>query len=337
MKQRLIITGGFGYIGSHLISQMSSSNDVLVVDDLSNSEKSVIEKIQTISNANVDSEVFDITNTAKLKSVFLKFRPQTVIHLAGKKSVPESIEQPLQYYSNNVAGTLSVLHAMEATDCKHIVFSSSATVYGTPKYVPIDELHPTSPTNPYGMSKLMSENIIRDWCELGEGRTGVILRYFNPIGANKSGHLFEVGASKSTNLMPKLLQAAFDTSTELTIYQNNHETPDRSGIRDYIHVVDLADAHITAVNLLDSLQNFSIFNIGTGIPTSVVQLIKSFEKTNNVSISKKRGQMRPGDVPEVWASATKANQKLKWKATRNIDDMCKDSWLAFLKQNSDQY
>ena len=337
MRHRLIITGGLGYIGSHIISQMSLAYDVLVVDDLSNSEKSVIEKIQKISNANLDVEVVDIANTSELKNIFLNFRPQAVIHLAGKKSVPESIEQPLQYYSNNVVGTISVLRAMEATACEHIVFSSSATVYGTPKYLPIDELHPTSPTNPYGMSKLMSENIIRDWCELGDGRTGIILRYFNPIGANKSGYLFEVGVSKSTNLMPKLLQAGFDTSTELTIYQNNHKTPDCSGIRDYIHVVDLADAHLKAVNLFDSLDKFSMFNIGTGIPTSVVQLIKSFEKANRVSISKKLSQMRPGDVPEVWASATKANQELKWKATRNIDDMCKDSWLAFIKQNSDGY
>jgi UDP-glucose 4-epimerase len=316
---------------------MSSGYDVLVVDDLSNSQKSSIEKVHNISNSNIEFEVFDITNTAKLKSVFLKFRPQAVIHLAGKKSVPESITQPLQYYSTNVAGTISVLHAMEAADCKQIVFSSSATVYGTPLYVPIDELHPTAPTNPYGMSKLMSENIIRDWCELDEGRTAVILRYFNPIGADKSGHLFEVGASKSTNLMPKLLQAAFDTSNELTIFQNNHKTPDCSGVRDYIHVNDLAAAHLSAVNLLDSLEKFSIFNIGTGIPTSVLQLIKTFEKINNVSISKRYSQLRPGDVPEVWASATKANQNLKWKAMRNIDDMCKDSWLAFLKQNSDQY
>lgn len=331
MNKRLIITGGLGYIGSHVLANLEPEFEVLIIDDLSNSDKKILTNISELTNKKYRFEKADLKDLRNTIKIFGEFNPDIVMHLAGKKSVPESIINPIKYYENNVIGTLGVLKAMGHVDCKKIIFSSSATVYGVPSYLPIDEKHPTNPVNPYGMSKLISERIIEDWCLASTDRAGISLRYFNPVGAHKSGMLFEVGFHKSSNLMPKLLEVADGQCNELTIFGKDYETNDGSGVRDYIHVVDLAEAHLSSVRFLEGFSGYEFFNIGTGLPSSVFQMISCFENSNCLKVRTKLGLPRVGDVAEVWAHPGKANTKLKWEAKRGIREMCIDSWLAYRK------
>lgn len=329
MKERIIITGGLGYIGSHIIAELGNAHSIKILDNLSNAKKTTVQCLTDIIGVTPEHEILDIRDTKALRKSFLSFKPTIVIHLAGNKSVPESVINPAKYYENNVLGTMSVLNSMEASNCYKIIFSSSATVYGDPKYLPIDENHPTHPINPYGRSKLMAEIIIRDWCSVSNKRKGLSLRYFNPIGAHSSGMLFENGTQKSSNLMPTLLSAGKNSSSLFTVFGNTHDTKDGTGVRDYIHVVDLANAHVEAVKHLSSTEGYVIYNVGTGTGTSVLELLKSFERANDTKVKFKIGSKRSGDVSEVWATADKIFLELGWKAKKSVEQMCKDALKAY--------
>lgn len=328
MKERVLITGGLGYIGAHTIVELGKAYAINIIDNLSNSSSSTVKQLAQITGVNYEHHAIDVRETSKLIDCFLKFQPTIVIHLAGKKSVPESIKNPLEYYENNVQGTVSVLKAMDISNCKKIIFSSSATVYGNPEYLPIDENHSTQPLNPYGESKLMAEKVIQSWCETNEDNQAVSLRYFNPIGAHHSAKLSEVGPQKSTNLMPKLLNSIYSEQHDFTVFGSAYDTPDGSGIRDYIHVVDLASAHVAALKHFQKFSGHKVYNVGTGKGTSVFELIKSFEIANGLRVNFKIGPNRTGDAPSVWATPNKILEDTGWAATKTITKMCKDAWEA---------
>ena len=333
MNDRIIITGGLGYIGSHILVELGSQYDIKIIDNLSNSAISTLEQILKITSINYNLQVIDVLDTNRLIDSFIEFKPTLVLHLAGKKSVPESINFPLEYYENNVQGTISVLKAMDASDCKKIIFSSSATVYGNPEYLPIDERHPTQPLNPYGESKLMAEKVIQSWCETDMDKSAISLRYFNPIGAHHSAKLCENGPQRSTNLMPTLLRSINNDDLDFTVFGNSYDTEDGSAIRDYIHVEDLALAHLSALEQLDKITGYTIYNVGTGKGTSVFEIIKSFEIANGVSVQFKVGSNRNGDAPEIWATPKKISKDTGWSANKSVMQMCKDAWCAHKEVN----
>lgn len=331
MKARVLITGGLGYIGAHTIVELGKDYEVSIIDNLSNSFVCTLKKLEQITGINYEHLALDVRDTSKLMDIFLKFQPAVVMHFAGSKSVPESIKQPLEYYENNVQGTVSVLKAMDASNCKKIIFSSSATVYGNPEYLPIDEHHSTHPLNPYGRSKLMAENVIQSWCETGADKKAISLRYFNPIGAHHSAKLSESAPQKSTNLMPKLLDSVCSGKDDFTVLGSSYDTCDGSGVRDYIHVVDLAAAHVVALKHFNKFSGHNIYNVGTGKGTSVLELIKSFEIANGLSVKFKIGPNRAGDAPAVWTTPNKIFQDTGWASTKTITEMCKDSWKAHMR------
>jgi UDP-glucose 4-epimerase len=261
-----------------------------------------------------------------LDGIFDQFKPDAVIHFAGLKAVGESVAEPERYYDVNVGGTATLLGAMERADCSNIVFSSSATVYGEPRYLPCDENHPLSPINPYGRTKLMGENLLQDWSNAKQGRHAVALRYFNPVGADASGHIGEDPNGIPNNLMPFISQVAVGRRECLQVFGDDYGTIDGTGVRDYIHVVDLAHAHVAAVEQIYNLQPFEAINIGTGEGLSVLQMVKEFEIQSGKTVRYKIGPRRPGDAPAVWAEASKAFDKIGFKATRGIVEMCKDTW-----------
>ena len=267
----------------------------------------------------------DIRDIVALDKIFNTFKPEAVIHFAGLKAVGESVADPLMYYDVNVGGSVSLLMSMSKAGCKSIIFSSSATVYGEPQYLPYDEEHPTNPVNPYGCTKLIIENIINDWTKTDINRKGVILRYFNPVGAHESGQIGEEPIGVPNNLMPYIAQVADGRRDHLNIFGNDYDTSDGTGARDYIHVVDLALAHIGALNQ-SKLDKFEILNIGGGKSTTVLELIKSFEDTSGVSIKFKYLPYRDGDLAAFWANSSKSFKKMSWKPERNIKKICEDTW-----------
>jgi len=267
----------------------------------------------------------DIRVAKALDKIFNVFKPEAVIHFAGLKAVGESVANPLKYYEVNVGGSISLLSAMSKAECNNIVFSSSATVYGEPQYLPYDEKHPTNPVNPYGCTKLIIENIIRDWTKVGAKRKGTILRYFNPVGAHESGQIGEEPIGVPNNLMPYIAQVADGRRAYLNIFGNDYDTADGTGARDYIHVVDLALAYISALNHY-KLNNFEVLNIGGGKGTTVFELIKEFEETCGVTIKFKYLPRREGDLGAFWADSSKAFEKTSWKPERNIKKICEDTW-----------
>jgi UDP-glucose 4-epimerase len=267
----------------------------------------------------------DIRDANALDNIFNTFKPEAVIHFAGLKAVGESVANPLKYYEVNVGGSISLLSAMSKAECNNIVFSSSATVYGDPQYLPYDEEHPTNPLNPYGRSKLMIENIIHDWIKVVSKRNGTILRYFNPVGAHVSGHIGEEPIGVPNNLMPYIAQVADGRREHLNIFGNDYETADGTGARDYIHVVDLALAHIDALNQ-NNLNRFEVLNIGVGKSITVFELLKEFEETSCVPIKFKYLPRREGDLAAFWADSSKAFEKMSWKPERNIKKICEDTW-----------
>ena len=323
---RVLVTGGAGYIGSHTcVELLEAGHEVFVVDNLCNGHEAALERVQSITNCDLEFTNADIRDSNALNKIFKTFEPEAVIHFAGLKAVGESIADPVKYYDVNVNGSISLLMAMFKAGCNNIVFSSSATVYGEPQYLPYDEEHPTNPVNPYGRTKLMIENIINDWTKVDKKRKGTILRYFNPVGAHESGQIGEEPIGIPNNLMPYIAQVADGRRKYLNIFGNDYETADGTGARDYIHVVDLALAHISALNL-NELNKCEILNIGAGKSTTVLELVKEFEEISGIPIKTKYLPRREGDLAAFWADSSKALEIMSWKAERNIKNICEDTW-----------
>ncbi len=324
---KILVTGGAGYIGSHtIISLQNAGHDVVVIDNLSNSSLEAITRVKKITGKSVHFFKEDICNKNALDRIFSEHVIDSVIHFAAFKAVGESVRKPLKYYRNNVSGTISLLEAMAARQIKNIIFSSSATVYGDPARVPIDESFPLSVTNPYGRTKLMIEDILKDLYHADNEWNIVILRYFNPVGAHESGTIGEDPSGVPNNLMPYISQVAVKKREYLSVYGNDYPTKDGTGIRDYIHVVDLAEGHLYALKKIEDKSGLSIYNLGTGKGYSVLEMIEAFERVTGKKIPYKIAPRRPGDIAECWALPAKAERELGWKAQRNIEKMCEDTW-----------
>jgi UDP-glucose 4-epimerase len=326
-RMKVLVTGGAGYIGSHTCLELLRSDyEVLIVDNLYNGSEEALKRVQRLSNRTLEFSECDVRDADLLDGIFAQFKPDAVIHFAGLKAVSESVAEPVRYYDVNVRGTATLLGAMERAGCASIVFSSSATVYGEPQYLPCDENHPLNPINPYGRTKLMGENLLQDWSIAKHSRHAVALRYFNPVGADASGLIGEDPNGIPNNLMPFISQVAVGRREYLQVFGDDYDTLDGTGVRDYIHVVDLAQAHVAAVEQLGTLGPFEVINIGTGKGLSVLQMVKEFEKQSGKTVSYQIDPRRPGDAPAVWADVAKAMIKIGFKATRGIDEICKDTW-----------
>ena len=323
---RVLVTGGAGYVGSHTcVELLNAGHEVLVIDNLCNGHEVALERVRCITSCELQFINADIRDSNALSKIFGTFNPEAVIHFAGLKAVGESVADPLSYYDVNVGGTISLLAAMSKAECNIIIFSSSATVYGDPKYLPYDEEHPTNPVNPYGRTKLISENIINDWRKVDTKRRGTILRYFNPVGAHKSGQIGEEPMGIPNNLMPYIAQVADGRRECLNIFGSDYETTDGTGARDYIHVVDLAHAHTLALNK-NKLDRFEVLNIGAGKSTTILELVSKFEAISGVSIKFKYLPRREGDLAAFWAESSKAFDLMSWKTEKNIKNICEDTW-----------
>jgi len=323
----ILVTGGTGYIGSHTVAQLlQAGHEVLVLDNLCNSKAKVIDRITQITGKSPGFIEGDVRDRPLLKKLFSEHDISTVIHFAGLKAVGESVQKPLMYYDNNVSGSIVLFEEMAAANVKEIVFSSSATVYGDPQFLPITEDHPLSVTNPYGQNKWMIENILRDIYVADSSWKIVLLRYFNPVGAHISGTIGEDPADIPNNLMPFVAQVAIGKRKLLQIFGNDYATPDGTGVRDYIHVEDLASGHLAALNYLQKNSGVLTVNLGTGAGTSVLELIQAFEKASGKKLPYEIVARRPGDLPEYYADAVYSKQILGWQAQYNVDRMCEDTW-----------
>ena len=328
---KVLVTGGTGYIGSHTVVELLSNGyDVIIIDNLVNSKIEVVDKLKKLTNKELTFIKGDVCDYELLTKIFDDNKIDAVIHFAGLKAVGESVEKPLEYYENNVGSTLNLIKVMKEHNCKNIVFSSSATVYGTPKTLPIKEDFPLSTTNPYGTTKLVNEWILSDIYKSDNEWKVTLLRYFNPIGAEKSGLLGEDPKDIPNNLMPYIVRVAVGKLDHLSVFGNDYPTHDGTGVRDYIHVVDLAKGHVKALE--NNMKGLFIYNLGTGKGYSVLDLVKTFEKVNNVKIPYEIVGRRAGDVAECYADPTKAEQELHWKAQLGIDEMCMDSYNFILMQ-----
>lgn len=329
----ILVTGGAGFIGSHTVVELlEKGEDIVIVDNFVNSKPEVLEKIKKITEKDFKFYEVDLLDKENLEKVFIENKIEAVIHFAGLKAVGESVEKPIEYYHNNITGTLILLELMKKYNCKKIIFSSSATVYGTPKTVPIKEDFPLSTTNPYGSTKLMIEQILKDVCIADKEFCAILLRYFNPIGAHKSGLLGESPNGIPNNLMPYINQVALRKLDHLNVFGNDYPTVDGTGVRDYIHVVDLAKGHVKALKKAREITGAEAYNLGTGKGYSVLEIVKAFEDANNIKIKYEITARRAGDIAECYADPSKAKQELDWEATKNLEEMCKDSW-NFTTQN----
>lgn len=330
----ILITGGAGFIGSHTVVELlAKGEDIVIVDNFVNSKPEVLTKLRKITQKEFKFYEVDLLDKEKLDTVFAENKIEAVIHFAGLKAVGESVLKPIEYYHNNLTGTLVLLEMMKQYNCKKIVFSSSATVYGAPETVPIKEDFPLSTTNPYGTTKLFIERILEDVCIADPDFSAILLRYFNPIGAHQSGLIGESPNGIPNNLMPYINQVAIGKLEHVNVFGNDYDTPDGTGVRDYIHVVDLAKGHVKAIEKIRKLKGVELYNLGTGIGYSVLDIIKAFEKANNLEVKYEIVQRRPGDIATCYADATKAKEELGWVAEKNIEEMCKDSW-NFTKSNT---
>ena len=328
----ILVTGGAGYIGSHTsVELLEKGEEIVIIDNFCNSKPEVIEKIKEITKKDFKFYEVDLLDKPKLEKVFQENDIKEVIHFAGLKAVGESVQKPLEYYHNNITGTIILLEVMNKYNCKKIVFSSSATVYGLPKTVPIKEDFPLSTTNPYGSTKLFIEQILKDCCVADKEFAVILLRYFNPIGAHKSGLIGEDPNGIPNNLMPFIARVADGVYPELNVFGNDYDTHDGTGVRDYIHVVDLSIGHIKAIEKIRNMNGVEIYNLGTGNGFSVLDLVKTFEKVNNVKVNYKIVGRRPGDIAVCYANCDKALKELGWKCEKNIEDMCRDTWNFILK------
>ncbi len=334
----ILVTGGAGYIGSHTVLELIEAGyDVLVYDNFTNSSNLSLERVSQLTGKKIPFIDGDIRDENSLNNLFESNKIDAVIHFAGLKSVGDSLVNPLSYYNNNVLGSLQLFNAMQSFNIKKLVFSSSATVYGKPVKLPLTESTPTGrPTNPYGMSKLMIENIISDLCKSDQELSAIVLRYFNPVGAHKTGLIGEDPLGEPNNLMPIITQAALGKKKVLSIYGSDYPTIDGTGVRDYIHVVDLAKGHLAALEKCMEESKHLVVNLGTGIGYSVLEVIETFQKVNNVKILYELKDRREGDVASCYADASFANAYLDWSAKLTLDDICLDSW-RWQKKNPKGY
>jgi UDP-glucose 4-epimerase len=323
----ILLTGGAGYIGSHTAVVLSQAgHEVVLLDNFCNSNPSVLERLEKILGKRLPCIEADVRETDVVEKVLREYKIDAVIHFAGLKAVGESVANPVLYYANNVQGSISLLQAMQKVGVKTLVFSSSATVYGDPQYLPIDESHPTSATNAYGRSKLHIEEILKDVANSDAGWKIICLRYFNPVGAHESGLVGEDPRGTPNNLMPYIAQVVVGKLAKLQVYGNDYPTPDGTGIRDYIHVMDLAEGHVAALNYLGTNQGWSAINLGTGKGTSVLEMLKAYELACGKVIDYSIEQRRSGDIASCFARADKAADLLSWKSKRNLFEMCQSSW-----------
>lgn len=329
MNKRILVTGGAGYIGSHTcVELLNAGYTVTVFDNYCNSKPEALNRVGRITGRTINRVQGDVRDRAALESALRSSGATAVIHFAGLKAVGESAEKPLLYYDNNVVGTLRLLEAMQACGVKALVFSSSATVYGTPQFLPYTEDHPFAPTNPYGRTKLMVEDILRDAFAADPSWQFSILRYFNPVGAHASGLIGEDPQGVPNNLMPFVAQVAVGKRDFLSVFGNDYPTPDGTGVRDYIHVVDLAEGHVRALQWMNSLGagQCKAFNLGTGVGYSVLDLVRAFETASGQPVPYRVQTRRAGDLPSYYADSTAAQTLLGWQATRSLQAMCTDTW-----------
>ncbi|WP_407309889.1 UDP-glucose 4-epimerase GalE [Pseudomonas sp. nanlin1] len=328
MTETILVTGGAGYIGSHTtLALLEAGYDVVVLDNLCNSSNESLHRVAQLANKAALFVEGDIRDAALLDSLFAKHPISAVLHFAGLKAVGESVREPLRYYENNVAGTVTLCQAMARAGVYRLVFSSSATVYGEPTQMPIREDFPTGvPTNPYGRSKLMVEQLFADLAQSEPSWRIAALRYFNPVGAHHSGQIGEDPNGIPNNLLPYISQVAIGKLAQLAVFGNDYPTVDGTGVRDYIHVVDLADGHLKALQAMTSRSGLHIWNLGTGVGYSVLQMLKAFEQANGLTIPYRLVARRPGDIAECWADPAKAEEELGWRATRGLTDMMADTW-----------
>ncbi len=324
----ILVTGGAGYIGSHTVDELlQNGRDVVVVDNLCNSSEKSLERVEEITGKTVKFYKADILDRDALCKIFEKENIESCIHFAGLKAVGESVAKPWEYYNNNITGTLVLLEVMKNHNCKNIIFSSSATVYGDPAFVPITEDCPKGVcTNPYGWTKSMLEQILTDIQKADNEWNVVILRYFNPIGAHISGKIGENPNGIPNNLMPYITQVAVGKLEQLGVFGDDYDTHDGTGVRDYIHVVDLAKGHVKALKKIEEKAGLCLYNLGTGTGYSVLDMVKSFEKANDVAVPYTIKPRRPGDIATCYADASKAKNELGWEAENGIEEMCRDAW-----------
>lgn len=325
---KVLLSGGAGYIGSHTAIELrSAGHDVVIVDNFSNSKPEVLRRLKKITGAPFAFHCADVCDKAAMDKIFAGEKPEAIIHFAGYKAVGESVEKPLEYYRNNLDSTLTLLELMRKYGVHNIVFSSSATVYGAPDSVPINESAAVGRcTNPYGWTKYMIEIILKDACRADPSLSAVLLRYFNPIGAHESGLIGEDPQGIPNNLMPYITQVASGRLEKLHIFGNDYDTPDGTGVRDYIHVVDLARGHVCAIKYAAENKGADVINLGTGKGYSVLEMVKTFSEVSGVNIPYEINARRAGDIAECYADPTKAKEKLGWVAEKNLRDMCRDSW-----------
>lgn len=324
---KVLLTGGAGFIGSHTcVELIEAGYDVVIADDLSNSKPLVLERLKELTGKEIKFYQLDIADSEKMDDMFAKEKFDAVIHFAGFKAVGESVAKPVMYYRNNLGTTFTLLETMAKHNVNNIVFSSSATVYGVPESVPLVEGMKTGCTNPYGWTKLMIEQILTDATVANKDLSVVLLRYFNPIGAHKSGRIGEDPTGIPNNLLPYITQVAIGKLPQLGVFGNDYPTHDGTGVRDYIHVVDLAKGHVKAIEYASKNKGAEIFNLGTGTGYSVLDIVKAFEKANDITIPYAIKPRRDGDVAECYADPVKAKEMLGWQAEKTIEDMCKDSW-----------
>ena len=334
---KILVTGGAGYIGSHTVVELLNENyEVVVIDDFSNSQPSVIDNIKKITGKDFTFFEGNVCDKELLLKIFKEQKVDAVIHFAGYKAVGESVEKPLMYYHNNLFSTITLLEVMDEVGCKNFVFSSSATVYGTPEKLPITEDCSLSVTNPYGRTKLMIEDILRDLNVSNSDWSIAILRYFNPIGAHQSGLIGEDPNGIPNNLMPYIVKVATGELEILNVFGNDYDTKDGTGVRDYIHVVDLAKGHIKAINKVMNSKGIDAYNLGTGHGYSVLDLVHTFEKVNHIHVNYQIVGRRPGDVASCYADSTYALKQLGWKAEKSLDDMCKDAYYYVMKKKEEK-
>ena len=332
----ILVTGGTGYIGSHTsIELLKRGEEIIILDNLSNSKIEMCDSIKKLSGKDFKFYKVDLLDKENLEKVFKENKIDEVIHFAGLKAVGESCEKPIEYYHNNITGTLNLVDVMRKYNCKKIVFSSSATVYGDPATVPIKEDFPLSTTNPYGSTKLMIEQILTDVYKSDNKWTVILLRYFNPIGAHESGEIGENPNGIPNNLMPYINYVASGKLDHLNIFGNDYNTHDGTGVRDYIHVVDLAMGHLKALDKARKFKGVEAYNLGTGTGYSVLDIVKAFEKANNIQVKYEITERRPGDIAVCYADTTKAKEELEWVAVKDLEQMCKDAW-RYTKNNINQ-
>ena len=328
MAKRILVTGGAGFIGSHTLIELHKAGyEFVVVDNLVNSNPEALRRVGELIGAEVPFVKADIRDREALNKVFEQYKFDSCIHFAGLKAVGESVAKPLEYYENNMSGTFTLIDVMRQHGCKNIIFSSSATVYGDPAIIPITEECPKGHcTNPYGQTKSMLEQVLMDVQKADPEWNVVLLRYFNPIGAHQSGRIGENPNGIPNNLMPYITQTAIGRRQELGVFGNDYDTHDGTGVRDYIHVVDLATAHVAALQAIEKNAGLAIYNIGTGHGYSVLDVVNAFEKANGVKVPYSIKPRRPGDIATCYCDPSKAERELGWKAKYGIEDMCRDSW-----------